>query len=73
MYQALDFTVEQDSLASFYIELPKDVEVQLVLGKRSSAQKLIATSKQLNKATPDNFMKAREFKHSSIIQVREYL
>jgi hypothetical protein len=37
MAPPIDFQVDTDSLGVFFLELPKDVDAELVLGKKSSA------------------------------------
>lgn len=50
--------------------MPKDIEVELIISKKSGTKKLTANSNDINSKT-ENFLKSKGYQHLSVIEVRE--
>ncbi|CDW81429.1 laminin subunit alpha-like [Stylonychia lemnae] len=69
----IKFEIIEQSLVIVYAEVPKDLTtLSLMLSKDKGTFKRKVKSSDINKDA-DNFLKASEFKHINVVQIREFL
>lgn len=62
IHDIISFELQEPSLVTVYLELPKDMEVQIELSKTKGTFKMIAAAKDLN-LNQESILKLRGFKH----------